>query len=49
MFRVAGVLLEADWFESVENVGNESENHPRVNVCSCFTAGVVATLETNLD
>ncbi len=44
MFRVAGVLLEADWFESLENVGNESDNLPCVNVCSCFTA-VVMVLE----
>lgn len=42
MFRVAGVLLEADWFESLENVGNESENLPSVNVCSYSTAGVAA-------
>lgn len=45
MFRVTGVLLEADWFESLENVGNESENLPVVNVCGCLIAGVVAVLE----
>lgn len=47
MFRVGGVLLEADWFESLENVGNESENLPGENSESCLTARVVAVLKKN--
>lgn len=45
VFRVVSMLLEADWFESLENVGNESENRCGVNVCSCLTAGKVTFLE----
>lgn len=44
MFKVAGVLLEDDWYELLENVGSESENLPDVNVCSCLTARVMAVL-----
>lgn len=40
VWSIAGVLLEADWFESLENVGNESKNLPGVNVCSCLSAGM---------
>ncbi len=49
MFRVAGLLLEANWFESLENVGNESENLPGVNVCSCSTAAVETIMEKKLE
>lgn len=45
VFSVAGVLLEADWLDSLEKVGNESENLPGVNVCSCSTAGVVEEMK----
>lgn len=40
MFRLGGLLLEADWFKSLENVGNESKNLPGENV---VTAVVVVS------
>lgn len=42
MFRVGGILLEADWFKSLENVGNASENLPGETV----TAVVVVLKKT---
>lgn len=41
------VLLENDWFKSLENVGNESEKLRRVSVCSRVTARAVGVVEKN--
>lgn len=39
------VLLENDWFKSLENVGNESERLRRVSVWSRVTARAVGVVE----
>lgn len=39
------VLLENDWFKSLENVGNESEKLRRVSVWSRATARAVGVVE----
>lgn len=44
VFRIEGKLLEADW-QSLENVGSQSENIPGVSVGRCLTAGVKSVLE----
>lgn len=44
VFRKEGKLLEADW-QSLENVGSQSENIPGVSVGRCLTSGVKSVLE----